>query len=71
MRAAQAEAERNLRQLLGQVGRRARLSWVVDADVVRLRVEAESPAILPQGLAEGTGLRAIDRTFVVRIEDVR
>lgn len=68
---AQLEAERNLRQLLGDVGRAADLSWSVDADVVRLRLVVDAPAILPSGLASGTGLRHIDRTFVVRIEELR
>ncbi len=71
VRAAQIEAERNLRQLLGEVGHRADVSWSVDPDGVRLRLVVDAPRVLPSGLASETGLRHIDRTFVVRIEEVR
>lgn len=71
LQAAQLEAERTLRQLLGQVGREADVSWSVDPDAVRLRLVVDAQGILPSGLARETGLRTIDRTFVVRVEEVR
>lgn len=71
VQAAQLEAERNLRQLLGQVGREADVSWSIGSGSVRLRLVVDAPRILPSSLARETGLRDIDRTFVVRIEEIR
>lgn len=68
---AQLDAERRLRRLLGELGRSAEVTWQVDADTVRLRVVADAPGVLPRRLAQGTALRQVDRTFVVRIEAIR
>ncbi len=66
--AAQVGAERNLRLLLGGVGRSATVVWDHDQEVVRLRLVVDAPGIWPPGLAGGSSLRRVDRTFVVRIE---
>lgn len=68
---AQRAAEHRLRSLLGRFGRTAAVTWQVDDEEVRLRVEVDAPGILPSGLARRTALRHIDKTFVVRIEAVR
>lgn len=70
VRRAVARAEKGLRQLLGDLGRRATLTWQVKDDQVRLRIRADTPAIVPRTLGADTGLGSIDRTFVVRIEQV-
>lgn len=69
--AAQHDAERRLRSLLGDLGQAAEITWRVDDDAVHLRVVADAPGVLPGGLARRTALRRVDRTFVVRIETLR
>lgn len=66
--AAQRAAERQLRSLLGGIGRSATVAWDLDGEVVRLHLVVDAPGIWPSELAGGSGLRRIDRTFVVRIE---
>lgn len=68
---AQQEAERHLRDLLGTMGRSAELSWSSDGDQIRLHLVVDSPGIIPSSVRDTTGLRRIDRTFVVRIEQTR
>lgn len=68
---AQQEAERHLRDLLGAMGRGAELSWSSDGDQIRLHLMVDSPGIIPSSVRDTTGLRRIDRTFVVRIEQTR
>ena len=68
---AQQEAERHLRDLLGTMGRSAQLSWSSDGDQIRLHLVVNSPGIIPSSVRDTTGLRHIDRTFVVRIEQTR
>lgn len=68
VRRAAAESERHLRDLLGDLGRTARVTWTVDADHVRLRIVADSPGVLPSTVRDTAHLRHIDRTFVVRVE---
>ena len=68
---AQREAERHLRDLLGTMGRTAELSWSSDGEQIRLRLVVDSPGIIPSSVRDTTGLRRIDRTFVVRIEQTR
>ena len=58
------------RELLGHLGEDAEISWSVDGGAVRLRIEASTPGLLPAAWAAGS-LRRIDRTFVVRIEELR
>lgn len=66
--AAVRDAERQLRDLLGDVGRRAELDWSFSEHSVHLRIVADTPAILPSAVRDTTGLRRIDRTISVRIE---
>jgi Flp pilus assembly protein TadG len=66
--AAEQAAERQLRSLLGGIGRSATVAWHHDQDVVRLRLVVDAPGIWPSGLAGGSRLRTVERTFVVRIE---
>lgn len=68
---AQREAERHLRDLLGEMGQDAEFTWSSDGEQVRLRLVVDSPGILPSSVRDTTGLRRIDRTFVVRIEQER
>lgn len=68
---AQREAERHLRDLLGQMGQTAELTWSSDGDQIRLHLVVDSPGIIPSSVRDTTGLRRIDRTFVVRIEQSR
>jgi Flp pilus assembly protein TadG len=69
--AAQAAAEQQLRQVMGSLAEGAQVSWIGDGEVVRLRLVVDAPGILPPDLANGTGLRRIDRSFSVRIEQER
>lgn len=66
--AAQQAAERQLRSLLGGIGRSATVAWHHDQEAVRLRLVVDAPGIWPSGLAGGSSLRTVERTFVVRIE---
>lgn len=68
---AQREAERHLRGLLGEMGRTAELTWSSDGSQLRLHLVVDSPGIIPSSVRDTTGLRRIDRTFVVRIEQER
>lgn len=70
VRRAMRRAERGLRDLLGDLGREAKVIWQVGEDQVRLRIRADTPTIVPRALGAETGLGHIDRTFVVRIEEV-
>jgi hypothetical protein len=50
----------------------ATLTWTCsDPDAVRVRVVADHPTVLPQLLVGLTGLGHIDRTIVVRAEQLR
>lgn len=62
-------AENQLRSLLGETGRDARIDWSFEDRSVRLHIVAEAPAILPSAIRDSTGLRTIDRTITVRIEE--
>lgn len=63
------DAESQLRRMLGDVGREADVRWSFEAGSVRLRIIAETPSILPSSVRDTTGLRRIDRTVTVRLED--
>ncbi len=67
---AQAQAEAGLRRMLGRRGDGARVQWQVDGDAVRLRVIVDSPSLLPRRLGGGL-LSHVDRTYVVRVEELR
>ena len=66
-----ANAEAGARSQLGRYGQKAVFAWENDAEVVRLRVQAPRPSLLPLSVARGTGLSDIDRTVTVRVERVR
>ena len=68
---AEAQAEQQLRALLGGMGQRANMSWDVTGSSVRLSVHVRAPGILPSAIDGGAGRRVIDRTFAVRIEQPR
>ena len=72
--AATAAASASLEANLGRSGREAgvRIDWMCDEpDVVRLRVVARHPSILPSGLAGLGDLGRVDRTIEVRVEAPR
>lgn len=69
--AAEAGAAAELRALLGPSGNGAELTWVVGSELVELRVQVDSPRFVPAAWLGGTGPRRVDRTFRVRIEDLR
>ena len=50
----------------------ARLEWSCgDAEVIRVRVVATHPSVLPPGLGRLFALSEVDRTIEVRVEDTR
>jgi hypothetical protein len=63
-------AEAHARELIGNLD--AEFEWdLTDPDVVRLHVVADAPSFL-LGIVEGAvGLDQVDRTVVVRIEDLQ
>lgn len=67
--AAVRNAENQLRSLLGEIGHEARIDWSFEDRSVRLHIVTEAPAILPSAIRDSTGLRTIDRTITVRIEE--
>lgn len=69
--AAQARAEATFHDLVGHAATDARLSWHLDGNDVRFRVQMRPPGILPRSLGIAVGMDDIDRTFVVRIEELR
>lgn len=69
VRRAAETAEGQLRDLLGRRGDGAEVSWDLVDDSVRLRVTVDAPSILPSSIRDTAGLRRIERTFVVRIEE--
>lgn len=68
---ARRRAEARFHHLMGSAGDDARLSWRVAGGAVRLRVQLEPPGILPSTLAASVGFDHVDRTFVVRVEELR
>lgn len=67
-------AEERFVERLGDYGRsgHAALDWTCnDPDLVRVRVIANHPTILPPRLAGLTSLSALDRTIEVRVEGNR
>jgi Flp pilus assembly protein TadG len=71
---AVADAERRFVERLGAYGERGRaqLEWTCDrADVVRVRVVATHPTILPPRLRGLSALQGVDRTIEVAIEAAR
>lgn len=71
---ATAGAESAFMDALGDYGDRghATLQWTCgDPDVIRLRVIADHPTILPPMLAGLLSLGHLDRTIEIRVEDLR
>lgn len=70
---ARAAAQRRATDQLGRYAREVRFSWEGpdDADVVRLRVEARRPSLLPRELVGDSFLGRIVRTVRVRREKTR
>jgi hypothetical protein len=69
--AAQARAESRFRALLGRAADRAVLTWNISGDVVHLQVRVRPPGILPSALGHRVAYGRIDRTFAVRVEELR
>lgn len=65
------DAERHLREVLGDFGDRVHVSWVEDTDAVVLRVRAANPTFLPGPVRRAMRLDVIDRTVRVQREGVR
>ncbi|MGZ4706390.1 MAG: hypothetical protein ACXWCM_16120 [Acidimicrobiales bacterium] len=69
---AQAEAERRMRDELGELGDRVTFDWTgSDGDVVAVRVQGPAPRFLLPGLGGPLGFDTIDRTARVRVEVAR
>lgn len=68
---ARRQAESAFRRVVGRAASGARFAWRLDGQDVRLRVRMRAPAILPQTLGARVGLDQVDRTFVVRVEELR
>jgi hypothetical protein len=68
--AARVRAESRLRSRLGETGDRVLIVWLdpADPDVVRLRIVAEHPSLLPTRFGDPLGITATDRTVEVRVE---
>jgi len=66
---ARAEAERRMRDELGQLGDRVTFDWSAsDGDVVAVRIQGPVPRFLLPGLGGPLGFDHIDRTARVRVE---
>ena len=72
--AATAMGDRAFAETLGNYASEtgAELSWTcADPAAIRVRVTADHPTLLPPFLVGLTGLGHVDRTIVVRVEDIR
>jgi hypothetical protein len=72
--AARATAEAEFYRRLGRLGPdHARLEWIQpdDPDIVRVRVVADHPTVLPSAVAGAAGFARTDRTLEVRVERLR
>ena len=68
---AQHRAEAHARQVLGRYADRVTFAWSVDADRVRLHVQARNPSFLLPALGGAVGFDEVDRTVTLRIERLR
>lgn len=69
--AARARAEQRFHERLGAGSRdNVRLEWldVDDPEVVRVRVVADHPSLLPAAFGNALGIRTTDRRIEVRVE---
>jgi hypothetical protein len=64
-------AAERVRDLLGDVGDDAELTWDLDDDVVRLRVVVPTRRFLLPAVAGPLGLDEVDRTVSVRVEELQ
>ena len=72
--AATALGDRVFTEALGRYASQtdAQLSWTcADPGAIGVRVVVDHPTLLPQFLVGLTGLGHLDRTIVVRVEDIR
>lgn len=70
--AARADAEAEVRSLLGEIGPSATLDWSASTtDAVALRVVVPVPNVLPGGLDAQLPFDVVDRTAWVRVEALR
>jgi hypothetical protein len=67
---AERNATSSLRHRLGSMGTRARVTWQVDPQFVRLHVQVGTPGVAAQ-ITHAVGWRTIDRTFVIAAEAPR
>jgi hypothetical protein len=66
------DAERHVRELLGAYGDDARFDWSgTTPTVVRLRVQIENPSFLLRSLPADLPFQNVDRTAVVRVEQLQ
>lgn len=67
---ARASAEARFEQRMGGGRDRVRLEWldVDDPDVVRVRVIADHPSLLPDAFGDAIGISETDRRIEVRVE---
>ena len=68
---ARVRAEARFMQRLGEYGREhVHLEWldVDNPDVVRVRVVADHPSLLPPAFGDALGIRITDRRIEVRVE---
>ena len=69
---AQTEAERRMRDEVGELGDRVTFDWSgSDGDVVAVRIQGSAPRFLLPGLGGPLGFDHIDRTARVRVEAPR
>jgi hypothetical protein len=66
-----ATAEAEARRRLGPYGDRARFAWAIDGDTVRVHVHASNPRFVLPVAAATLPFDKVDRTAVVRVEQVR
>ncbi len=67
-------AQRDFTESLGAYGRAGRARIVIDCtdpDVVRARVVADHPSVVPALVGRLTGLGRVDRTIEIRVETLR
>lgn len=70
--AAIAAATAEFQRRLGEYGDDARLEWLrVDDELVRVRVIAPHPTLLPRALVDAVGVGVTDRVLEVRVERFR
>ncbi len=69
--AAQARAEARYRAVMGRAGNHSILTWSVSPTEVRLQVVTTPPGILPSSLGHHLAFSRIERSFLVRVEDLQ